>query len=72
MNTVQDRHDDLIEGLARVVAVDGAQVWLAAEQDGRLRQLRHPQRLRQWQPQTRRQLACPAFPGCGSGTPGIG
>lgn len=32
MNTVQDRHDDLIEGLARVVAVDGAQVWLAAEQ----------------------------------------
>ena len=32
MNTLQDPHDDLIKGLARVVAVDGAQVWLAAEQ----------------------------------------
>lgn len=32
MNTLQDTHDALIEGLARVVAVDGSQVWLAAEQ----------------------------------------
>lgn len=32
MTTLQDPHDDLIEGLARVVAVDGAQVWLVAEQ----------------------------------------
>lgn len=32
MNTRHDSDDALIEGLARVVAVDGAQVWLAAEQ----------------------------------------
>jgi sigma-E factor negative regulatory protein RseC len=32
MNTLQDPHEALIKGLARVVAVDGAQVWLAAEQ----------------------------------------
>lgn len=32
MNTLQDTDDTLIEGLARVVAVDNAQVWLAAEQ----------------------------------------
>jgi sigma-E factor negative regulatory protein RseC len=32
MNTLHEPDDDLIEGLARVVAVDGDQVWLAAEQ----------------------------------------
>jgi sigma-E factor negative regulatory protein RseC len=32
MNTLREPDDALIEGLARVVAVDGAQVWLAAEQ----------------------------------------
>ena len=32
MNTLQDPHEALIEGLARVVAVEGSQVWLAAEQ----------------------------------------
>jgi sigma-E factor negative regulatory protein RseC len=32
MNTPQDTDDTLIEGLARVVAVDHHQVWLAAEQ----------------------------------------
>jgi sigma-E factor negative regulatory protein RseC len=31
MKSLQDHHEDLIEGLARVVAVDAAQVWLAAE-----------------------------------------
>lgn len=32
MNTLHQPDDTLIEGLARVVAVDGAQVWLVAEQ----------------------------------------
>ena len=32
MNTLHEPDDSLIEGLARVVAVDGAQVWLVAEQ----------------------------------------
>lgn len=32
MNTLHDCADDLIEGLARVVALDGDQVWLVAEQ----------------------------------------
>ncbi|MFZ4625185.1 MAG: SoxR reducing system RseC family protein [Rhodoferax sp.] len=32
MNTLQDPNDRLVEGLARVVAVDGTEVWLAAEQ----------------------------------------
>jgi len=32
MNTLQVPQDDVIEGLARVVAVDGTLAWLAAEQ----------------------------------------
>jgi sigma-E factor negative regulatory protein RseC len=32
MNTLHEPDDAFIEGLARVVAVDGEQVWLAAEQ----------------------------------------
>lgn len=32
MNTLREPDEALIEGLARVIAVDGAQVWLAAEQ----------------------------------------
>ena len=32
MNMLHDPNDRLVEGLARVVAVDGSEVWLAAEQ----------------------------------------